>query len=120
MAEMGSPIGAREYSPVFTLGHDYGGHHFGCTFDAGDALCSCGFAAAYLKAHRYVARLESALEDIASKQRARLDAYRALGIVFDGPLGTDPKNWQHVAFSTYTDLCEVETQARSALEADDE
>jgi hypothetical protein len=35
--------------------------------------------------------------------------------VFDEAPGNDPKNWQHVAFSAYTDLCEAESIARAAL-----
>ena len=63
-----------------------------------------------------LATLKAALEQIAVKQRERLETYQSLGIVFDGPLGTDPTNWQHVAFSTYTDLCEIETIAAAALQ----
>lgn len=56
-----------------------------------------------------------AIERIAEQQPKTLATLRHHGIVFDGPLGNDPKNWQHVAFSIYTDLCEVDTIARAAL-----
>ncbi len=58
----------------------------------------------------------AALLEIQQKQSEMVVIYRANGIVFDGPLGTDPNNWQHVAFSTYTKLCEVESIARAALD----
>jgi hypothetical protein len=61
--------------------------------------------------------LLAALERIAEQQPKTLGSFRKHGIVFDGPLGNDPKNWQHVAFSIYTDLCEVDHWARSALDA---
>lgn len=56
-----------------------------------------------------------ALKRIAAQQPKTLETLRSHGIVFDGPLGTDPKNWQHVAFSIYTDLCEVDSWANEAL-----
>lgn len=59
--------------------------------------------------------LETALREIAAQQQKTLAWLEANGIVFDGPLGTDPKNWQHVAFSIYTDLCEVDMIAHNAL-----
>jgi len=55
-----------------------------------------------------------ALEAIAALQPARLDKLRAAGVVFDD-IGRDPGNWQHVAFSLYTDLCEVDSYARAGL-----
>lgn len=51
-------------------------------------------------------------------QPAMLETLRINGVVFDGPLGNDPKNWQHVAFSIYTALCEVDMWARQALGAE--
>jgi len=61
--------------------------------------------------------LRRALEEVAEAQPATLENLRSNGVVFDGPLGNDPKNWQHVAFSIYTDLCEVDSIARAALDA---
>jgi phosphopentomutase len=55
-----------------------------------------------------------ALELIAEQQPRALDKLRAHGIVF-ADIGNDPSNWQHVAFSLYTDLCEVDAIARGAL-----
>lgn len=55
-----------------------------------------------------VRELEDALQAVRTRQQDTLGWLRENGIVFDGPLGTDPKNWQQVAFSIYTDLCEVE------------
>lgn len=53
----------------------------------------------------------------AEKVRQRAVAvFRSHGIVFED-IGTDPKNWQHVAFSVYTDLCEVSDTTRDALSA---
>lgn len=56
-----------------------------------------------------------ALEQIAEQQQRTLGWMQKHDIVFDGTLGTDPKNFQHVAFSVYTDLCEVDSWARAAL-----
>jgi len=55
-----------------------------------------------------------ALEEIAAKQPETLETLRKHGVVFRD-IGADPQNWQHVAFSIYTDLCEVDTIARIAL-----
>lgn len=59
-------------------------------------------------------RLRDALDKIAAQQPKTLETLRKHGIVFDA-LGADPKNWQHVAFSIYNDLCEVDLIARAAL-----
>jgi hypothetical protein len=53
---------------------------------------------------------------IAEQQQKTLSVLRQHGIVFDD-IGADPGNWQHVAFTIYTDLCEVDTIARQALAA---
>lgn len=59
----------------------------------------------------------AALERVAEQQPKTLRTLRHHNIVFDGPLGADPKNWEHVAFTIYTDLCEVDSIARAALES---
>lgn len=64
-----------------------------------------------------VARLTADLEAIAAQQPKTLAMIRANGFVFDS-IGKEPGNWQHLAFSIYTDLCEVDTIARAALAKD--
>ena len=59
--------------------------------------------------------LKAALIVIAEQQQRTLGWLRENGIVFDGPLGRDPSNWQHVAFSLYNDICRVDNVARDAL-----
>ncbi len=59
--------------------------------------------------------IEAAVTEAATKQQKTLGWIRAHGIVFDGPLGTDPTNWQHIAFSIYSDLCEMDAILRAAL-----
>jgi hypothetical protein len=80
-----------------------------------------GGAVALAKESRRVAadreRLREALERIRAQQPMTLETLRRNGVVFDGPLGNDPGNWQHVAFTIYTDLCETESIARAALAA---
>jgi hypothetical protein len=56
-----------------------------------------------------------ALERIAEQQQKTLAMIRRNGFVFDS-IGKEPGNWQHLAFTIYTDLCEVDTIARNALE----
>ena len=58
------------------------------------------------------ARYREALERIAAKQPETLETLRANGIVLDDL--TD--KWQKVAFTIYSDLCEVDIWARQALE----
>jgi glycyl-tRNA synthetase beta chain len=60
-------------------------------------------------------QLRAALDRVAEQQPKTIDRLRANGIVFDGPLGTDPDNWEHVAFAIYSDLCEMASIARAAL-----
>jgi len=59
--------------------------------------------------------LRDALRRIEKVQEDTLATLRHHSVVFDGPLGADPKNWQHVAFTIYTDLCETASIARAAL-----
>ncbi len=56
-----------------------------------------------------------ALRLITQAQPGIVAVLRKHGVVFDGPLGNDPTNFQHVAFSIYTTLCEVDSIARNAL-----
>lgn len=62
-----------------------------------------------------LSEFKQALEEIAKAQPRTLRWLELNGVVFDGPLGTDPSDWQQVAFSIYTDLCEVDMIARQAL-----
>lgn len=59
--------------------------------------------------------LVEALGKIAQQQPMTLDMIRANGFVFDS-IGREPGNWQYLAFTIYTDLCEVDSIARAALE----
>jgi hypothetical protein len=61
-------------------------------------------------------RLREALERIAGRQLRTLATLRKHRIVFDGSGG----EWEKVALTIYTDLCEVDSIARAALTADDE
>jgi hypothetical protein len=63
------------------------------------------------------------LERIAEQQPKTLAMIQRNGFKFED-IGNEPGNWQHLAFSIYTDLCEVDSIARAALrsnqgEADD-
>lgn len=60
--------------------------------------------------------LVAALQRISEQQPKTLEMIRRNGFVFDD-IGCEPGNWQHLAFTIYTDLCEVDTVARNALEA---
>jgi hypothetical protein len=55
-----------------------------------------------------------ALERIAHQQQLTLAMIRDNGFVFTD-IGREPGNWQHLAFSIYTDLCEVDMWARNGL-----
>ena len=57
-------------------------------------------------------RYRAALEMIGAKQQETLETLRSNGIVFDD-LGD---HWQKVAFTIYTDLCEMDTWAHQALD----
>jgi hypothetical protein len=54
------------------------------------------------------------LEGIAEKQQNALRIIRENGFVFES-LGKEPGNWQHLAFTLYTEICEIDTWARNAL-----
>jgi hypothetical protein len=61
---------------------------------------------------------EKALREIQAFQPRRLEAYREHGTVFDVAPAGDPTSWQEIAFWTYTDLCEIESIARDALDGE--
>jgi arylsulfatase A-like enzyme len=65
-----------------------------------------------MKAER--ATLREALERIAEQQQKTLAVIKDNGFVFDS-IGNEPRNWQHLAFTIYNDLCEVDMIARAAL-----
>ena len=56
-----------------------------------------------------------ALREIEPQQQRILEWFRGEGIIFDTAPGGDPKSWQHIAFTIYTALCEVDSAARAAL-----
>lgn len=56
-----------------------------------------------------------ALQHVAQLQPDALAMIERNGFVF-ADIGREPGNWQHLAFSLYTDLCEADHIARSALE----
>ena len=58
--------------------------------------------------------LITALEEIAAKQKLVLEMIERNGFVF-AEIGREPGNWQHLAFTLYTEICEIDTIAKSAL-----
>ena len=62
------------------------------------------------------AALETALREIAEQQPKTVQMIEHNGFVFDD-IGREPGNWQHLAFSIYTDLCQVDSIAQEALAA---
>lgn len=58
--------------------------------------------------------LEQALEEIARMQPDALKMIERNGFIFDD-IGDEPGNWQHLAFTLYVSLCEIESIARAAL-----
>lgn len=58
---------------------------------------------------------EEALTQIGAQQQETLAMIESNGFVFDD-IGAEPGNWQHLAFSIYTDLCRVDTVAHQALD----
>jgi hypothetical protein len=61
-------------------------------------------------------RLRTALEQIAPMQQNALRMIERNGFVFED-IGNEPGNWQHLAFTLYTELCEVDSIVGAALEA---
>lgn len=77
----------------------------------------------YWKLHREKVELEArlkaaedALRDIEGAQPKVLAYIEANGFVFED-IGNEPGNWQHLAFSLYTDLCEVDSTVRAYFDA---
>jgi hypothetical protein len=58
---------------------------------------------------------DKTLRVIAEQQQKALKIIESNGFVFDD-IGREPGNWKHLAFSLYTDLCEIDTWTRNALE----
>lgn len=56
-----------------------------------------------------------ALEKIAGQQQGTLRMIERNGFVFDS-IGSEPGNWQHLAFTLYSTICEIDLIARSALD----
>lgn len=54
------------------------------------------------------------LEQIEAKQEHALLVIRANGFKFTS-IGKEPGNWQHLAFTLYSELCEVQHLATRAL-----
>ena len=65
-------------------------------------------------------QLREALQAVGALQPKALSYIRANGFVFDQPLGAEPGNWYHLAFSLYCELCEADVFARAALAEQDE
>jgi ATPase subunit of ABC transporter with duplicated ATPase domains len=61
-----------------------------------------------------VERLTAALREIGAQQQKTLAVIESNGFVFDS-IGKEPGNWQHLAFTIYTDLCQVDTIAHQTL-----
>jgi len=64
--------------------------------------------------HQDRAALMECLEKAAQAQPKALGYVRANGFVFDD-IGSEPGNWKHLAFSLYSDLCEINADAESLL-----
>lgn len=76
--------------------------------------CYCGYRIDLFCSPRNPNELTEALERISEQQQTTLRMIKDNGFVFDS-VGCGPGNWQHLAFTLYTDLCEVDTIARGAL-----
>lgn len=64
------------------------------------------------------ASYRDALKRIAEQQQTTLKWLEEAGIVFDEkPRPAVPGDWQQIAFWVYTDLCQVDVIARTALDA---
>jgi len=57
---------------------------------------------------------KDALREITQKQPEALKMIQDNGFVFD-EIGAEPDNWQHLAFSLYNRICEIDVIARVAL-----
>jgi len=58
---------------------------------------------------------EITLEWIADRQPEALRIIQDNGFRFED-IGREPGNWQHLAFTLYTMLCDIDTRARCALD----
>ena len=61
-------------------------------------------------------RLLAAVKLAEGKQREALAICRRHGFVFKD-IGNEPGNWQHLAFTFYTLLCEIQAHTSTALDA---
>lgn len=61
-----------------------------------------------------ISELERALRKIATTQPEALEMIRDKGFIFED-IGSEPGNWQHLAFTLYTEICEIDMIAREAL-----
>lgn len=62
-----------------------------------------------------LAEYERTLRAIARKQQEVLAVIESNGFVFDD-IGSEPGNWKHLAFTLYTEICEIDTWAHNALD----
>ncbi len=61
-----------------------------------------------------MAPLREAAQAVVRLQEETVATFRNRGIKFTD-IGADPENWQHVAFTVYTNLCEAAALARDAI-----
>jgi hypothetical protein len=59
--------------------------------------------------------MREALEQVAALQGEALKLIRNNGFVFTD-IGTERGNWQHLAFTLYCEICEIDVVARNALD----
>jgi hypothetical protein len=64
-----------------------------------------------------LAEARAALGEIAEQQPEVLAIIEKHGFVFDN-IGCEPGNWQHLAFTLYSHICEIDLTARSALDVE--
>ncbi len=74
-----------------------------------------GYPAAFDRLSVEHERLREGLRLIAEQQALTIAMIQHNGFVFDD-IGREPGNWKHLAFSIYTDLCEVDTIVRALLD----
>ena len=58
--------------------------------------------------------MTKALIDIAGRQQQMLAIIRENGFVFES-IGREPGNWQHLAFTLYNEICDIDVIARVAI-----
>jgi hypothetical protein len=59
-------------------------------------------------------QLRKVLEWIEPQQQQALAMIERNGFVFED-IGNEPGNWQHLAFTLYSKLCEIDSVARAAV-----